>query len=427
MTMFSTFGLFIILSILLALIAAFIVIVPWLRSKKQAKVAVDNQLIDLNVDVYQSRLRELAADKEAGAFDKAQYQTQKTELERQLLAAEQLATPMKTPDIGSQLLVMIGVPIIAASAYLLISDRSSVYTLWQAQDRVGQVADDMLTGKIDAPPDWAVEDGGEGLISAMQTNVHHHANDPRRWMTLSDLFMFLGVPDSALEALSRAYRLSPENEDIATAYAQMSFLANGGSLDPSSRRVLEDILKSNPNDEAAQMLMAMGEAKAGNYQQAQSWVDKVRQNIKQQPGDHSHTLSRLNELSADIESQQGQAAKGVDITVTINASLLPLVKANDVIFVAIRDAAGGPPYAAKRLPISNLQQGNIAVSLSSLDAMMPDRTLQSARASGETLVVTARVSHSGKALSESGDLTSNPIVLEHDQQQVNIEINQQVP
>ena len=106
---------------------------------------------------------------------------------------------------------------------------------------------------------------------------------------------------------------------------------------------------------------------------------------------------------------------------------MPLVKADDVLFVAIRDVKGGPPYAAKRLPISIIKQGEATISLSDLDAMMPERTLKSARAEKVQLAVIARISHSGTATAESGDLSGNPVVVSAEQNQVNVDINQQVP
>ena len=430
MTVFSTLLLFITFSLLLALSAALMVVFPWLRANKQVAIPVDNRLIDLNIDVYKSRLRELAIDSDSGTIDAAQYTTQKTELERQLLDAEQIAIPMQAPSSKGLFAIMISVPLLAMMAYVLISDRSDVFSLWRSQDNLNQVADELLTGQIEVLPEWAFEDG-VGLFSTIQTNVHRNASDPFRWMVLSEIFLSFEEPESALEALSRAYRLSPDDKNIAAEYAQLSFLASGGSLDSEIRRVLEDILKVEPNNEAAQMLMARGEAQAGNYEQAQSWITKMRSTIQQNPKDASqqasHALTGLDELSADIARQQTQAAQGVDISVTVNSSLLPLITADDVLFVAIRAASGGPPFAAKRVPISNLQKGSIEVSLSDINAMMTDRTLQSARASAEPLVVSARISRSGNAVSESGDLSANPVLLPRDQQQINIEINQQVP
>ena len=128
-----------------------------------------------------------------------------------------------------------------------------------------------------------------------------------------------------------------------------------------------------------------------------------------------------------MTAQEQQASEGIDVTITINAGLLPLVKGDDVLFVAIRDVKGGPPFAAKRLPISVIKQGEANISLSDLDAMMPERTLKSARADKIQLAVIARISHSGNAIAESGDLSGNPVVINAEQNQVNVDINQQVP
>ncbi|MBP2281430.1 cytochrome c-type biogenesis protein CcmH [Psychrobacter sp. PL15] len=426
MTLFSTVGLFIALSLLIALLLAVIVIMPWLRAARAPEKPLDNKLLDINVAVFRERLAELKTDKDSGTIDDSHYQNQKLELERQLLDAQRQIAPMVVPGIKSRIIITIGVPVLAAMAYLLIGDRTPVFDLWAAEDKVGQVADDLLTGKIDQPPEWAIEDSRQ-LITAMQTNVHRNASDPDRWMRLSELFLSLEATDSALEALSRAYRLSPDNEQIATTYAQISFFTNEGQLDATSRRVLQDVLAKNPEHEGAQMLMAMGEARGSNFQQAQGWIRRLRASIEAKPGDHTQALASLDELSANVTVQQQQAAAGIDVTITINASLLPLVKGDDVLFVAIRDVKGGPPFAAKRLPISVIQQGQANISLSDLDAMMPERTLKAARADQVQLAVVARISHSGNALAESGDLSGNPVVISPDQNQVNVTINQQVP
>ena len=426
MTIFSTAGLFIALSLLIALLLAVIAIMPWLRATRTSGTSVDNQLLDINVAVFRERLAELKTDKDSGTIDDAHYQNQKLELERQLLDAQREVTPMVTPGIKSRLILMVWVPVLAALAYLMVGDRTPVFELWTAEDKVGKVADDLLTGKIDQPPVWAIENGQQ-LISAMQTNVYRHADDPNRWMRLSELFLSLEATDSALEALSRAYRLSPDNEEIATTYAQISFFANKGQLDATSRRILQDVLAKNPRHEGAQMLMAMGEARSNNFEEAQGWIKRLRSSIAAKPGDHTKALASLDELSANVSAQQQQASEGVEVSIRISASLLPLVKADDVLFVAIRDVNGGPPFAAKRLPISVIKQGEATISLSDLDAMMPERTLQSARADKVQLAVIARISHSGTAAAESGDLSGNPVVISADQNQANVEINQQIP
>lgn len=427
MTLFSTAGLFVFLGLLITLILAVIVITPWLRSRQLKDHPVDNQLIDINVGVFRERLAELKADKDSGTISDSHYQNQKLELERQLLSAQQEIAPMAPPSNKSRLVIALWVPVLTALLYLLVGDRTPVFEFWSGKDRLGQVADDLLTGKIDGPPSWAIEDDGRQLITTMQANIHSNADDPNRWMRLSELFLSLEANESALEALSRAYRLSPENEEIATTYAQISFFANNGQLDAESRRILRDVLAEDPEHEGAQMLMVMGESRAGNYDEAKVWIERLRASIAAKPGDHSHALASLDELTANVISQQEQASKGIEVTIKVNPSLLPLIKEDDILFVAIRDIEGGPPFAAKRLPISVIKQGIANVSLSDLDAMMPDRTIASARADNIQLAATARISHSGDADVESGDLAGNPVVINIDQNQVNVEINQQVP
>ena len=426
MTIFSTIGLFIALSAVIALILAVIVIMPWLRASRLQQKPVDNQLLDINVAVFRERLAELKTDNDNGTIDDSHYQNQKLELERQLLDAQRQVAPMVAPNVKSRFIVAIWVPILAAMAYLMIGNRTPVFELWQAEDKVGQVADDLLTGKIDQPPAWAIEDSRQ-LITAMQTNVYRHADDPDRWMRLSELFLSLEATDYAIEALSRAYRLSPDNDEIATTYAQISFFANEGQLDANSRRVLQGVLAKNPEHEGAQMLMAMGEARGSNFEEAQGWIKRLRESIAAKPGDHTKALASLDELSANVRAQEAQASQGIEVTVTIDSGLLPLVKGDDVLFVAIRDVKGGPPFAAKRLPISVIKQGQATISLSDLDAMMPERTLQSARANKTQLAVVARISHSGNAIAESGDLSGNPVVISAEQNEVKVNINQQVP
>ncbi len=413
--------LFFTLCALLCVLISLVVIYPWLKGR----VVNDNRLMSVNVEVFNSRIAELDADKAAGAIDEVYYEAQSTELKRQLLAAQAQSQSYAPVGFKSRLIVMVWIPLLAALAYLTTSDRTSVYKLWEAKDLVGQVADDLLTGKIDVPPEWATKDSA-ALISAMQTNVHANAFDANRWMRLSELFTALEAKPQALEALSRAHRLDPDNIEIAMTYAQSSFFVNNGALDTTARNVLIDILRKNPDHEGAQMLMAMGETRAGNFTNAKAWVHKLRSKIAASSGNRSEALASLDELLVNIESQEAKATQGVNVTVSVSDQMLPQIKESDVLFISISSVNGGAPYAVKRLPVSSIRGGSVAVSLSDLDAMMPTRTLTLGRESDE-LVVNARISHSGGAVSESGDMAANPVVLNKTQNAVNLTISQIVP
>ncbi|OOR91069.1 c-type cytochrome biogenesis protein CcmI [Moraxella caviae] len=420
--MTPTLMLFFTLCVLLCVLLAWVVIFPWLKGR----AVVDNRLMSVNVAVFRERIAELDEDKAAGVIDEQSYQAQTASLKRQLLAAQTHAETHQVVGRVPRLIVIVWILLLAALAYLLVGDRTSVYKLWQAQANVGQVADDLLTGKIDTPPEWAAKDSA-ALITAMQTNVYAHAYDANRWMRLSELFSALQAQPQMLEALARAHRLEPDNHDIAMTYAQASFFANNGVLDGVARDVVTNVLKAEPNHEGAQMLMVMGETRAGRFEIAKAWLSKLRSSIAAKSGDRSEALASLDTLAANIEEQAKKAVQGVAVSINIAPNLMPQIGETDVLFVSISDTAGGAPYAVKRLPVSQMSGGTATLTLSDLDAMLPERTLSVGRAAGVQLALNARISHSGSAMSESGDLAANPVILGDVQTSANLTISQVVP
>lgn len=420
--MTPTLLLFLSVCVLICIVLAMVVVYPWLKGYR----ASDNRLMAINVAVFHDRLAELEEDKKAGLIDELTYTTQQTELKRQLISAQTTADAHQAVGVKSRLIVIVWILLLASLAYLTISDRTSVFKLWLAQDTVGQVADDLLTGKIDTPPKWATADSS-ALISAMQTNVHHHAYDPQRWLRLSELFMALDAKPQALEALSRAYRLDSANEEIALTYAQTSFFINNGVLDTQAKNALLGILAVSPDHEGVQMMMAMTEMKAGNFNNAKAWVERLRSSIAKKSGDRSEALTSLDELTAKINEQEAKAQAGVHIAVSVSDPLLPQIGDTDVVFISITGKDGKAPYAVKRLPVSEIKNGTLTVSLSDLDAMMPSRTLSLGRSENDTLLVNARISRTGNAISESGDLSASPFVLSKTANQAQLTISQIVP
>lgn len=425
----STLIIFIVVALLFAITLAVFILLPWFQTKDGHAIAnrADNQLLTLNIQVFKQRLAELQTDFDDGQIDEATYQSQKLALERQLLdISDNQNNSQFIPNWKSRLIFIVWIPLLSAMAYLMIADRTPVYKLWDAQNRLGKVADDLLTAKTDTPPQWATKDS-VGLISAMQTNVHHHATDPLRWFRLSEVFVALQAPEQAIEALARAYRLSPEDEKIAITYAQTSFFTQGGVMDDKTRQVVEHILAKNPKHQGAQMLMAMGEMRAGNFPQARKWVDILRTEIQARPGDHTQALQSLAELEQTINQREAQGEQAINVTVKVTPEILGRVKKGETLFVNVRKLAGGPPVAAKKLSADSLTINGMALKISDNDSIMPTMTLSAAIGANEPLVITARVSTTGDAMPQSGDLTSNPAPLEKSADTTTVLIDKVVP
>lgn len=421
--MTPSFVLFISVCAACAFLLAFVVIYPWITGSRSN----DNRLMRINVDSFYERLDELEQDKQKGVIDDNFYQTQVISLKRQLLAAQN-QTPMVLPSsIKSRLIVLVWIPVLCAVFYVVGADRTAIFTLWQAQDKLYQVADDLLTAKIDTPPTWATADSA-ALISAMQTNVHHHAYDPYRWLRLSELFMSLQATPQALESLSRAYRLASDDEEIAGMYAQVSFFANDGKLDNNAYKIVNQMLANNPRHEGAMMLLAMDKTKAGDFEQAKFWVNQLRNQIATKSGDRHAALASLDEMLVNIDQKAAALqASQVAVHVAVDKALLPKITSDDVLFVSISDVAGGAPYAVQRSSVSVLKDGQALIKLNDSHAMLPERTLSAAQKANITLVATAKISHTGNAISQSGDLVAQAVALDESRnQEIKVVIGQVV-
>ena len=93
--------LFFTLCALLCVLISLVVIYPWLKGR----VVNDNRLMSVNVEVFNSRIAELDADKAAGAIDEVYYEAQSTELKRQLLAAQAQSQSYAPVGFKSRLIV----------------------------------------------------------------------------------------------------------------------------------------------------------------------------------------------------------------------------------------------------------------------------------------------------------------------------------
>lgn len=419
-----TLSVFLLTALLLLLLLSMVIIWPWLRPK-----ADTSDLLALNVTVFEDRLAELERDQHAGRLDAASYAEQKLELERQLLAVSQeldATGERRTLPRWMIGMVYVWVPLLSFLAYLLIDDRQAVFKYWQAQDQHAVVAEQLLTQKIDAPPANAAQDG-IGLLQAMQANVYRHAADPQRWFVLSEAYLAAEAVQPSLEALARAHRLAPDDDKIAMTYAQLRFFSQEGKLDDEARQVIDHLLAKNSDHEGAIMLMGMATYRGGQFDDAVGWLERLKAlRLAQGSTAQDEAIVQLDGVIANAK-QQGVAAQSSQlvVNVTISDALKAQLQPTDSLFVYARALTGAPmPYAVQKLDVTGLLRGEtVSVTLSDQTAMMPSRTLSSARQTNTDLVVGARVSKSGNPVGAVGDLEALPVPVGREKQ-FSLQINQ---
>lgn len=414
--------------LLILLLLALVVVWPWLRP-----LPLQQDVLALNVKVFRERLAELEADQQHNGLQPDEYRAQKVELERQLLAVtagqSQNAQPVPRLVVG---MVFLWLPIFAIAAYWSLAKPKAVFDYWQAQDRQGVVAEQLLTGKISAPPDSASQEranqDGIALLQALQANVYANAHDAQRWLVLAQAYTAAEAVDPALQALARAHRLAPNDDKIGMIYAQMRFFSQQGQLDADAKAVVDAILQRNSDHEGALMLRAMASYRAQDYADALGWLQRLKALRVAHTTDSGNGAQAISQIDNAIQSAQqalsAQQQNQVQVALQLAPQFAQRVQPTDTLFVYARALTGAPmPYAAQKLPASALVDGRLSVTLSDATAMMPERTLSLAKQQGVALVVAARISRSGNPMPSSGDLESLPVPLTG-QKQLDLHIDQ---
>ncbi len=274
----------------LTLILSVIVLFSLLRRTRVRPEAHAN-LTQLNVMVFKERLAELEADHRSHRLDVDEYVEQKTDLERQLLAAhagrvdlmrDHAELLQSSPAISRWvvLIIFLVIPLLSFSTYDLWTKyqeslHRALFDFWANQDRYADVADGLMVGRLNQPP-AAVSGQAFELLQAMQGNAYRHPFDAKRWVNLSEAYMDANAIEPALAALAHAYRLKPENNDIAMAYAQMRFFSLQGKMDSVTRGIVARILVKNPDHEGALLLMSMATYHDQHYQDAIYWLQRLK-------------------------------------------------------------------------------------------------------------------------------------------------------
>ncbi len=262
---------------------------------------------------------------------------------------------------------------------------------------------DILTEQADAVVMSNAQSFSNQSLSLLQQAIELDPHHPKaRWLAGLAQAEF-GHPEKALEHWLWA---KDALQDDAEAVQQLNAMINeakqtiGHDAQAAEQRIISEILTHNAS---AEHLLA----------QSQKTESKVAE------------LSKLPEAATQATSTSPDPASNgpqLSISVKLDPTISGLVKENDTVLVFAK-AQGGPPMpvAAVRLTVADLPAD---VTLSDDDAMLPDLRLSQF----DDITVAARVSKSGSATAQAGDIRSNVIRTSNQQRErLILMINEVVP
>ncbi len=406
--------LFLLLAAALLAISVAVLILPLLRARRG--VAPSERAA--NLSIYRDQFSELERDLASGVLTEEQYALARSELEERLLEdVAQTQRPSEPAAARSNrvtaVAVGIAVPVLAGLLYWHLGTPQALMPA--------------VHGPVD-PANVSVEQF-QAMTSKLAARMQQQPNDPVGWTMLGKAYKALERYPDAVEALTRAAKLRPQDPDILVEYAEAIGLAHGGDLAGEPTALLERALKIAPDNEKALTLAGTAAFSRSDYATAIAHWKRLSAKV---PADSEIGQALAAGMAEARARQSGRSsaapkpapadpAKAVSGVVRLAPSLQGKAEPGDTVFIFAR-AAEGPqmPLAVVRKQVKDLP---FEFKLDDSMAMRPGLELSSfAR-----VVVTARVSKSGNAQPSSGDFEGASATVTPGAKNVAVVIDKQVP
>jgi cytochrome c-type biogenesis protein CcmH len=264
-------------------------------------------------------------------------------------------------------------------------------------------------------------------VAQLRAGLARKPGDAQGWALLAQAYSTLGQPQQALDALNHLLQLKPDDPDAMVAWVEASAeVSPAHRIDDDARAKLQHALQIDPNHQRALWLLGISDYQHGQFADAaRHWKtllpllqpgSKVAASVQQELADAEAHLSGAQDGTANVAASASSSAPAsatndsiaLDVTVKLAPHLADKVKPGDTLFVFAR-AVNGPrmPLAVARLPAASLPAH---VTLTDAMAMTPTLELSKFAA----VEIAARISKSGHAMPQAGDLEAPPVRVDTD-------------
>ncbi|MBI3773741.1 MAG: c-type cytochrome biogenesis protein CcmI [Gammaproteobacteria bacterium] len=399
----------------LTIAALLFVILPLLLRRRAEAARLARS--EVNISIYRNQLAELEADLKSGDVDQEQFDKSRQEIDRRLLedtSGVEMGTASESRRLSAVTAVVAGlvVPVVAVGLYLKLGnlealqpEKASMAAASPHGDKANMAAQvEMMVGKL-------------------ADKLQKDPSNVEGWVMLGRSYSVLNRYPEAVDAYKKAIQLAGEDPQLLADYADAIAMAAGESLEGEPMQWLEKSLKLDPNNQKALWLMGTAMFERGDFGAAMVYWEHLQKMLPPNSQDANAMQANIDEARSYQQRQAKgefgkpkpstasaaaeQLAKAAPVamgtakvsgTVSLNRELLAKAAPTDTLFVFARAVSGPPmPLAVVRAQVKDLP---LKFTLDESMAMMPNMSL----AKFSEVVVGARISKSGNAMPQSGDL-----------------------
>jgi cytochrome c-type biogenesis protein CcmH len=385
-------------------VALLFLLPPLLRRR----ITAPDVRVAANAAIYREQLEELAADLQRGAVTKEEFERASREIEHRIVSEYgKPAAPQPAgwrPHTAAALAIGLLLPLTVAVGY------------WQLG------SPNALDGAPAAAPHAITPEQMEGLVERLAARMQQTPDDAEGWVLLGRSLNSLGQHARAAQAYARAVQLLPKDAALLADYADTLAMASGQSLEGEPLALVKRALEIDPQNVKALALAGTAEFDRHNYAGAIGYWEQILKVVPPQ-SDFAKTVADsiaeartlgggalAQKQPEPVKGKQAAAAapagnKSLQGVVSIEPALAAGLSPGDTVFVLARPVSGSRmPLAIARTTVSALPY---RFTLDDSMAMAAGATISS----HAQVVVAARVSKSGTAIPQKGDIegTSAPV------------------
>jgi cytochrome c-type biogenesis protein CcmH len=386
---------------LIGAVAAAAVLAWVLRPLLSRKHAAAPSRDAANVAIYRDQLRELDADLAAGTLAREDYERARAEIEARALAdvGQAEAEPARRLDAlrGRRAAWALGaaVPLATLGFYFLVGSPSAIVREAERHPSAAQV---------------------QAMVERLAARLRENPDDVNGWKLLGRSYGVMGRYAEAADAYAKAAVRAPRDAQLLADLADVLAMARGQSLQGEPEKLALRALEIEPGNLKALALAGSAAFERKDYAGAAAWWERMLAHVE--PGSEDARSIQQNVAEArSLAKQKPAASTGVRGTVSLAPKLKEKAAPEDTVFVFARAAEGPPmPLAVARVRVRDLPYRFV---LDDSMAMSPAMKLSAF----PKVVVAARVSKSGTANAQPGDLQGASAPVSNDDSAVTVVID----